>query len=230
MVKNILSASFLLYASSTTLFGLVIQNFESGSLNPGTSNLLLKTCDVNSPTSSLLAEGTYAINSNSANCHKLWANVAAQGGSNFMVVNGSTAVGNVYQQTVTGVLPSVASTFSGYVTGLYRQAPAGLEFRVYDGVGTGGTLLGTIQFNTGINPPPENPLWAKKSVNFTPISSTVTVQVLNVTTFADGNDFGLDTLDITPIIGGAIINSTPEPSTMLLAGAMLLCMGIQRRK
>lgn len=229
MVKKILSCCFLVSTASATLFGVVIQSFET-SISPGTSNLTLTACNVNAPVSSLLAEGTYAIDSNAANCHKLWANIPAQAGSKYMIVNGSTSGGVVYTQTVTGVIPSASSVFSAYITGLYLQAPAGLELRVFTGNSTDdANRLSTIQFNTSINPPVPNPLWAKMSVAFVPTTNTVTVQVFNITSFADGNDFGIDTLDVTPYIGGAIINPTPEPSTLLLTGILLAGVGIRRR-
>ena len=55
----------------------------------------------------------------------------------------------------------------------------------------------------------------------------MTVQIFNTSVFLSGNDFGIDSLDVTQF--GAALVGTPEPATFLLAGSALLAL-VMRRK
>jgi hypothetical protein len=220
--KQILSSVVLFTVTTISTFAATIQNFEGGAVAPGSTTLALLGC----PTPGLYGEGTYSIGGSSSSCHSLWASVGAQSGSKYMIVNGSTGVSNVYQQTI-AVTAGLNSVFSGYFTGLYSAGPASLQLRVYNGTSSTGTVAAQLQFTTSVNPPTPSPLWALQSLAFVPTGSQVTVQVYNTSVNASGNDFGIDTLDVSQF--GAALVQTPEPATFLLAGAALLAIGIRRK-
>ena len=224
MIKTykILSHVLLLSLASISVFGTTIQNFEGGAVAPGATSLALLGC----PSPGLVGEGTYSIGGNSSTCHSLWASIGPQAGSNYMIVNGSVTGGMVYQQTVSVTL-GLNSTFGGYFTGLYLASPATLQLRVYNGASALGTPAAQLQFVTGVNPPAPSPLWVLQTLSFVPTSNQVTVQIYNISAFASGNDFGIDSLDVSQF--GAALIGTPEPSTFLLAGASLVALVMRRR-
>ena len=224
MIKThqMLSPVLLLTLVSLSSFAATIQNFEAGVIGPGSTTLALLGC----PIPGLQMEGTYSIGGSSSNCHPLWASVAPQGGSNYMIVNGSPSGGSVYQQTVS-VTQGLNSIFSGYFTGLYSVNPATLQLRVFNGTSSTGTPSAQLTFTTSVNPPPPSPLWTLQSLSFVPTGNQVTVQIFNTSVFLSGNDFGLDSLDVTQF--GAAFVGTPEPATFLLAGSALLALALRRR-
>ena len=224
MIKThqILSHALLLSLTSISAMAATIQNFEGGAVAPGSTSLALLGC----PNPGLTGEGTYSIGGSSSSCHSLWASVGPQAGSNYMIVNGSITGGMVYQQTV-GVTMGLNSLFSGYFTGLYLASPATLQLRVYNGTAALGTPAAQLQFVTSVNPPAPSPLWALQTLSFVPTGNQVTVQIYNISAFASGNDFGIDSLDVSQF--GAALISTPEPSTFLLAGASLAALAKRRK-
>ena len=237
--KQFLSIGLLCLASSS--FAAVIQNFESGNISAGSSALTYMGnlgpsagCATNS---ALYGEGTYAVASQANGCHNLWAPTTAQSGSYFMAVNGSsaTAQSNIYTQTVAGIVAGQNYNFSGYFTGLYAAGAANLVLKVFNGTGTSGTQLGSFAFYTNLaTPPNSSPAlvmapWVKQSVDFTAQSGTVTVQVLNSNSNEHGNDFGLDTLDVTRT-SSSPLTATPEPATFFLAGLALIGLSYRRRE
>lgn len=225
MIKThkLFSHMFLLSLVSVSVFGTTIQSFESGTVSPGSTSLALMGC----PNPGLTGEGTYSIGGSSSTCHSLWASVGPQAGSNYMIVNGSTSPGMVYQQTVNITL-GLNSTFGGYFTGLYLASPATLQLRVFNGTAALGSPAAQLQFVTSVNPPAPSPLWALQTLSFVPTGTQVTVQVYNATGFASGNDFGIDSLDVTQF-GAAVISSTPEPASFVLAGTALLALAMRRK-
>lgn len=236
--KSFLATGFLCLASTT--FAAVIQNFESGNISAGSSALIymgnlgpIAGCATNS---ALYGEGTYAVTSQANGCHNLWAPATAQSGSYFMAANGSSASAqaNIYTQIVTGIVAGQSYNFSGYFTGLYSSGAANLVLKVYNGTNTSGTELGSFAFTTNLATPPNSSpaihpaAWIKQSLDFTAQSGSITVQVLNSNANAHGNDFGLDTLDVTQTSTLSPV-STPEPATFFLAGVALLGLSYRRK-
>ncbi len=219
--------------------GTTIQDFDNanGSLAPG-STVLAYAGVVGSSTcadaTSLFQKGTYAIGNNARDCHSLWSNTGPQNpGStnNFMIVNGDpTNKDVVYQQVVT-VAAGQATSFSVWLTGLYSSNPAGITLKVFDGtnVDPGGNLLtSSAEFVVNLSSPPSPAAWEKLvAPNFQTISNTITIQIVNSSRVESGNDFGLDTLDITQTAG---YHSVPEPATFLLAGLALAGLAFLRPK
>ena len=221
-------------------FATVIQNFDSGNINAGSSALTYMGnlgpsagCATNS---ALYGEGTYAVTSQANGCHNLWAPTTAQSGSYFMAANGSSAnaQSNIYTQTVAGIVAGQNYNFSGYFTGLFTSGAANLILKVYNGTSTSGTELGSFAFTTNLATPLNSSsamhpaAWVKQSIDFTAQSGSITVQVLNSNANTHGNDFGLDTLDVTQT-STLSTTSTPEPATFLIAGFALIGLSYKRK-
>ena len=218
--------------------GTTIQDFDNanGSIAPG-STVLAYAGVVGSSTcadaTSLFQKGTYAVGNNARDCHSLWSSTGPQNPgstSNFMIVNGDpTNKDVVYQQVVT-VVSGQATSFSVWLTGLYSSNPAGITLKVFDGidVGLAGNLLATSpEFAVNLSSPPSPAAWEKLSTSaFQTLSNTITIQVVNSSRVESGNDFGLDTLDITQT--AAAHDSVPEPATFLLAGLSLAVVAFLR--
>lgn len=242
--KTLTVAALLLLACGPT-YAVVIQNFDGGSITPASTALVYAGnagpsagCAGNN---ALYGEGTYAVAASANSCHNLFAPTTAQGGSYFMVVNGNntSAQANIYSQVVsTGITAGAAYNFSAYITGLYVSNPAMLSLRVYDGIGVGGALLTSLQqFNTnlatGLNAQGgaiTPAAWVKNSIAFTALSGVVTVQVFNASVASQGNDFGLDTLEILQTSATPDPTATPEPASFFLAGSALIGLCLIRRK
>ena len=91
-----------------------------------------------------------------------------------------------------------------------------------------GTLLNSTQFTTNLAAPGTGgglaaAVWEQFSVTALTTSNTITLQVFNTNINAIGNDFGLDSLELSQ-------NTNPEPATFFLAGSALLCLMVLRRK
>ena len=141
----------------------------------------------------LYPEGTYSVNNNpNFNHDNFWGtdHTTANGTGNFMLVNG---VGGatppvIWSETVT-VLPNTVYYFSAYATSLNNISPfANLQFKV------NGVAVGT---NTGALPSKSldnNPgTWLRFYGNWNSgTATTAQIQIVDLTTSAGGNDFGLD--------------------------------------
>ena len=242
--KYFSGAALLLLACAPT-YAVVIQNFDTGTIAPGSSSLTYAGnagpsagCAGNT---ALYGEGTYAVATNANSCHNFWSPTGPQSSPNFMAVNGSnlTTQSNIYSQTVsTGIVAGNGYNFSAWITGLYSADAAILSLRVYDGVGTSGALLTTLtSFATNLAGGPLNQpattaaAWVQQSIAFKALSGVVTVQVFNISTNNNGNDFGLDTLEVVQTSTGTPAGSaTPEPASFLLAGSALIGLCLARRK
>ncbi|MBK7212006.1 MAG: HYR domain-containing protein [Bacteroidales bacterium] len=141
-------------------------------------------------------ESEYAINSNAHYTHtNFWGydhtNGSGTGNNNFLIVNGAKFAPQpyVWRETVT-VLPNTDYYFSAWAISLNNVAPyAELQFSV------NGAQVGTIAYLTSGQNILTNP-WQDKDRFYGSWNSgsatTAVIEILDLNTSANGNDFGLD--------------------------------------
>ena len=211
-LRDILGAGLWLCSLAGNLPGaLLLQDFENGTVLPGTmgpSYSNLGPCGVGSP-SELAPEGSYAVTSNAQDCHRLWFSTGAHEGSNFLAVNGMTAIGLVYQQAFTGLVPGETYGLSAWFAGLYTINPATITWNILFG-GTAPTNSFTTN-TTGI--------WQQNGISFLATESSFVFSISVHTTQASGNDFGIDTIRLDGQMAQTIAEtSIPEPASSWLLG------------
>lgn len=121
----------------------------------------------------------------SANQHHVAFNGSGQGGGgNFMMINGSSQANtNVWCQTI-DVQPNTYYEFSAWVTSIFAQSPAQLQFQA------NGVLLGPV-----FTAPNAVNTWNQFfSVWFSGNNASVTICIINQNTSVAGNDFGIDNI------------------------------------
>ena len=221
-------------------YAAVVQSFDandlagSGAGGAGFMNPFVYSATTPSPctdNTQMYPEGTWSVGPNAHDCHRLWAPTTAQSGStsNFLIVNGSATVnGRIYSQVVnTG--GSTSGIFSGFFTGLYTAQAANLSMNIYDGPTS--AVLGTFSFDTnlatnGSSSSPDPASWALQFASFSGATgSTIVVEISLNNAIAGGNDFGIDTLDVTFGLGSSDPlnpSTVPEPASFLLCGSVMV--------
>ena len=178
-------------------------NFSSG--NTGFTTLYTY---VGTPGSTALyPEGYYAVGTNANNYHSSFycSQDHTTGSGNFMIVNGSPATQEIWEETVT-VLPNTIYYFSAWATSLNNGTPFGqLRFAVNNiQVGT------TANLPTGASSTAGPFTWYQFYGTWNSGSNTTaTINIIDIQTALGGNDFGLDDISF----------STLSPVTMTVAPA-----------
>lgn len=131
-----------------------------------------------------LYENQFVVGINANHHHVAFSGIGQGGGGNFMMVNGSSQANtNVWCQTIT-VLPNTYYEFSAWVTSIFTQSPAQLQFQA------NGQLLGPI-----FTAPTTANTWNQFfSVWFSSNNTSVNICILNQNTATAGNDFGIDNI------------------------------------
>jgi gliding motility-associated-like protein len=131
-----------------------------------------------------LFEDQYVVGLNANQHHSAFNGSGQGGGGNFMLVNGSSQANtNVWCQTI-NVEPNTYYEFSAWVTSIFAQSPAQLQFQA------NGVLLGPV-----FTAPNSVNTWSQFfSVWFSGANTTVSICIINQNTAMAGNDFGIDNI------------------------------------
>ncbi len=161
-------------------------------------------------TSSLVAEGTYAVLKDPHSEHSSFAtfndHTKADGTGYMMVVNGaSTANVTVWTEAIT-VQANTTYVFSVWGTSVTPASPGILNFSI------NGSLLGNITLNSTIG------TWQNFTVRWSSgNSTTATIGIVNQNTAASGNDFALDDITFAPVCRKNITaNLYPNPAKPII--------------
>lgn len=157
-------------------------------------------------TSSLIAEGTYAViqnpNSEHPNFASIYDHTKNDGTGYMMVVNGA-AVANVtvWSESII-VQANTTYVFSVWGTSVNSQSPGVLDFSI------NGTQLGNITLTSTTGD------WQNYTVRWNSGSNTsATIGIVNQNTASSGNDFALDDITFAPVCRKNItVNLYPNPA------------------
>lgn len=159
--------------------------------NPGfSSGLTGYTTDYTLDASPPVDAARYAITTNPFAVHSSWCNMADHtGAGNMLVANGGATVMNLVCQSVSSLSPNTRYNFSFWAASVYNNA----DIPVFE-VTIGGTVVsacGSFTLSTDCN-------WLFYNTFYTtgPAETSLNICIRNVTTFAGGNDFGIDDLSL----------------------------------
>ncbi|MCE1197693.1 MAG: hypothetical protein LWW85_01885 [Marinilabiliales bacterium] len=191
----------------------LVQNGDFSSGNVGFTNAYGSTTASNG----LFPEGLYAVGPDPQFYHtNFWGHDHTTGSGNFLMVNGIGSPGVVVWQETVNLLPNTDYYFSAWAASLNNVAPfANLQFNV------NGVLVGTTA-----------PLVAGPTNNSTPLTwqrfygnwnsgaaTTAVIQIVDLQTAANGNDFGLDDVSFGTLAPFPFtIAPTVNPSTSICEG------------
>lgn len=131
----------------------------------------------------LYPEGTYAVAADSHTFHNSFQGVGRGGSGNFMMVNGSADLSQVYVQTVR-VIPNRYYTFSVYASSVFPDSPAELGFAI------NGKSVSVVTRLTGAL----NRYQLISDIWYSGTNTTAAFEIRDVNREETGNDFGLDDL------------------------------------
>ena len=178
-------------ASDTVNLGL--EGIDNGDFSNGNTGFTSAYSYVsNTIANGMTPEQRYTVHDDGNFTHtNFWGKDHTTGTGNFMIINGSgtTPAPNVWQKTIT-VLPNTLYYFSAWAISLNSVGPyANLQFKV-NGVQVG-TTTGALPARPENNNPPYD--WVRFFGTWNSGSATTaTVSIVDLTTAAGGNDFGLD--------------------------------------
>ena len=137
---------------------------------------------------------------------------------NYMVVNGSSVANTVVWQSSPIAVSSGTYNFSAFLSSVYFQSPALLQFTATPDVGPAISL-------GNFSAPGTTGVWQGVGSNFViaPGTTSITLSIINQNTDLQGNDFGIDDISLSVV---------PEPATwgLMLAGFAGVGIATRRRR
>lgn len=178
-------------ASDTVKLGL--EGIDNGDFEQGNTGFSSAYSYVsNTVPNGMTPEQRYTVHNDGNFTHtNFWGKDHTTGSGNFMIINGSgtTPPPNVWQKTI-NVIPNTLYYFSAWAISLNSVGPyANLQFKV------NGTQVGTTTGALPARPQNNNPPfeWVRFFGTWNSGSATTAVvSIVDLTTAAGGNDFGLD--------------------------------------
>jgi len=161
-------------------------------------------------TTSLVAEGTYAVVKNPNSVHPQFAAIndhtKGDGTGYMMVVNGASVANVTVWSENIGVQANTTYVFSIWGTSVNSQSPGTLDFSI------NGTQLGNIQLTSTTGQ------WLNFTVRWNSGSNTsATIGIVNQNIASSGNDFALDDIVFAPVCRKNItVNLYPNPAKPII--------------
>ncbi len=183
----------------------LVNNGQFTNGNTGFSSSYTYISSPSSPGSygALTSEGTYAVGNNASNWHNNFqgAHDHTTGNGNYMIINGNTNPGaTVWSQSIT-IEPYTYYVFNTWVTTVCASPYANLQFSINNSV------IGNVF--SAPNSYSSNNIW----LNFYHLwynnssARTATISIVNQTTAASGNDFGIDDISFWKLNGCGVTDT-----------------------
>jgi glucose/arabinose dehydrogenase len=155
---------------------------------------------VHPATNALLPEGTYTIAANPRSVHNSFCTFGdhTTGAGRMLIANGRNVVNSVWSRTISGLTVGRQYRISLYAASAFPQGAAQLQFIV---AGTPLSPVLTAPLYGGACPAagtPSTTIWQKLESTFTAGSTQVTVNLVDQSTVAAGNDFAVDDIELIP--------------------------------
>lgn len=215
-MKRLALVALLLLLPAPRAFSSPVNLVTNGDFSAGNVGFETDYDYVGHAPNAMWPDGVYTVDTSASVIHALWETSGDHdGGGNFMLVNGSTEVGQtVWAQTISTIV-GWTYDFSLWAKNLCCT-DGGLE--------TGpqlAFLVNGIQFGAGTTDGPG--VWQPFGGSFLATSHTARIEVRNGVTDYRANDFGLDDISVTN-------TATPEPTSLLMlaTGCVLLVKRLRR--
>ncbi|RYE22785.1 MAG: hypothetical protein EOP51_12365, partial [Sphingobacteriales bacterium] len=205
--------------SSSDTVRLGLEAIDNGDFEQGNTGFTSAYSYVsNTIANGMTPEQRYTVHNDGNFTHtNFWGKDHTTGSGNFMIINGSgtTPPPNVWQKTI-NVIPHTLYYFSAWAISLNSVGPyANLQFNV-NGTQVG-TTTGALPARPQNNNPPFN--WVRFFGTWNSGSSTTAiVSIVDLTTAAGGNDFGLDDISFGTLAPFIKLNTIGKDSQVICKG------------
>lgn len=192
--------------------------FVNGDFSAGNTGF---TTDYLNFTTPDLPEGYLGVGTNPTAFHSAFTTFGdhTSGAGNMAVYNGAPIPGQVvWSQTVNGLTAGTDYYFSSWLSTVYPDNPANLQFLV------NGQAIGSV-----FNAPASVGTWSNFYAGWNAVGTSATFTIVNQNTIGTGNDFAIDDLALSTSAPGGNNVTAPEPGTLALLALPMLGVFARRR-